>query len=376
MAEATKTADLAKAFKILKDRAESAEEAKGLLEAELIEAIEPDPELLYPYEPDYVDGYDIKVFGRTRIKVEPHLRDAYYAGEPILLIGDSGNGKSTIATHLIDLANEKRRAHNRAVYARNLAAIKKGVDESKLEKYRPLEITRQYLSCGKETRRANIIGDVDIEYDAKGNKRVVIRYGALVLAWTLGRTLIVDEMDKPDPGVWADAHQLLDGRTNETDLYINGQTHIKKHERFRIIATANDPRCTNSGEYTSSDVQDLALLNRFTVWVKVDWLQPDKEAELIVKKTGIRKDIVEKMITFANQTRKAKRENVVEECVSTRTLLAWAREIVREEKRSGSKASASEYWNKVAIPAASMTVIMRLTDEATQDAFIKFLSIH
>jgi MoxR-like ATPase len=347
----------------------------GKLQEEAIHEIEPDISLLHPWEPGFVTGYQIKTSGGHIITLED-IWQAYVGGENILLTGPSGTGKSSLAFHLMDRANESTRVINRKIFEENVKLLKAGTPKDELQGYHPLPYQISHYSCHEATRSEELIGTVTIMIMPDGSRRAVVVRGAVVEAWTEGKTLILEEKDLAAPGVWGETHQFFDGRTKETTIYVNGPERIKKHDRFRVIATANTlGRGENQIEFAGTQMLNTAFLNRFTYIVKLGWLPRDEEINLVIAKTGIRIDIAAKMIDAATQARKAHEESVCDTTISTRDLLSWSRECLRKEKRTSVCASVSEYWSKVAIPSAFPTFLSRIVDKSTQEAFGKFLSI-
>lgn len=346
-----------------------------------LKTMEPDSSLLHRWEPDFMDGYELETVGGHKL-TKRHIWDAYVAGENILLTGPSGTGKSTMAFHLLDQANEPIRVQNRKVHQENLRRIKSGGTEDDLEPYTDLPYKVQHYSCKEGTRSEELIGTVTIRINKDGSREPVVVRGAVTEAWTQGHTLILEEMDFAPPGVWGECHQFFDGRTQETTVYINGPERIKKHDRFRLIATANTlGQGENQIDFAGTQILNKAFLNRFTYIVKLGWLPMAHEIELVHNKTGLGKAIISRMVSTAGQTRESHEEQVIDACISTRDLLKWSRECRREEERwveygeSPSDLSADDYWQKIVLPSSVPAFLNGIADSHTQEVYERFLSI-
>lgn len=371
MADTKPTTDV---FKLLDKLQSVGADTIGKLEEEAIHEIEPERSLLHPWEPDFLEGYEIKSPGGCVFTIQD-IWDAYAAGENILLTGPSGCGKSSLAFHLLDKANQKVREQNRKILQENVKQMKAGKNKEDLQPYHPLPYNIAHYSCHEATRSEELIGTVTVQVKPDGSRVPVIVRGAVTDAWTQGKTLILEEMDLAAPGVWGETHQFFDGRTKETTIYVNGPERIHKHDRFRVIATANTlGRGENQIEFAGTQMLNTAFLNRFTYIVKLSWLPREKEIQLLHEKTGIRKEIAGKMVQAASQSRSAHDEGVSDASIGTRDLLSWSRECRRQEKRK-SPADVARYWSHIAVPAAYPTFLSRITDSNTLDSFERFLSL-
>lgn len=339
-----------------------------VLETEKVSAENAPHSLLHPWEPDFVEGYNFKC-GNHSISLS-QLWDAYVAGENILLTGPSGAGKSTIAFHLLDKANEKVRAANRETYAQNQK-------NSESKPYLPLPYPLAHFSCTKQTRVEQLEGSLTFKMNDDGSREPLIVLGAVTDSWTNGKTLVLEEVDMPLPGVWAAAHQYFDGRTQETCVYINGPKTITKNKRFRVIATSNTlGRGENQTDFAGTEIQNTAFLNRFTYVVHVDYLPMDEELKLIRRRTDLRADVTTMMLSSAVQSRNAHKDNAVDMAITTRDVLSWARECKRNEKRLSTPVTdKSDYWREVVIPSAYPTFLNRVVDQNTREMFDTYLSI-
>lgn len=370
------TSKAAEAFDLLKALKSVDEKKIEKIDEELILTANPDTRLTQPWEPGFMDGYKIETTAGHHITMQK-IWDAYVAGEQILMVGPSGCGKSSIAFHMLDRANESTRIKNRGILAENIRALKSGTDPKDLKPYHPLPYDISHYSCHEESRSAELIGDVTIIFDEDGNRKPYIVKGAVLEAWTEGRTLILEEMDFGPPGIWGQTHQFFDMRTKETSIFLNGPTRVKKHDRFRVIATANTKgQGENQTEFAGTQVLNRAFLNRFTYVVNVSWLPEDNEVKLIHNKTGLDGNIAHSIVhRVATKSRAAYDAETIETPISTRDLLSWAREIKRAAAKSGISPSDSRFWREIVIPAAYPTFLDRMADDTSKDTIKEYMNL-
>lgn len=333
---------------------------------EQISAVEPASELLNRTEPDFILGYDVDTDA---------LWDAYVRGENILIVGPSGTGKSSLAYHLLDNANEGVRKRNRTNYDKNLALIKKGVKEEDLLQYKPIPYPVSYLGCGVGTRTESVIGTLKFRATESGREPYTV-LGAVTEAWTTGKTLIIDEIDFASPDTWGELHQFFDGRTKETTVYINGPETIRKNPKFRVIATANTfGNGENQIDFAGTQILNSAFLNRFTYKIELNYLKPEKEVEAITTKySAAWKEAVEKMVEAANRIREAKQSGTLTRAITTRDLLSWTRECIAKEKRlikQSPRQSLRYYWDNVVVPSAGPSYLTGNPDSEVLGTYLE-----
>lgn len=362
-------------FKLLQELKSVTPNQVAEAENSRIQTLKPNRLLLEPRDPDFVWAYTPKL--ASRFLTMQMVYDAYCAGENIFFTGPSGNGKTSAAFALVDLANETTRKHNREVWARNQKRIaadpKIGADA--LEPYKELPYKVSYYECHKNMVSEELTVSLSMATDENGQQKIVRRIGACVDAWAKtedsdGKTLIVDEIDMGNPGVWGQLHVFLDGQTETTSLWADGRMDLEKGPRFRFMATANTKgRGENAVEFAGTQPLNKAFLNRMNQFVELGWLPQDQEARMIVRKTSLRQDVARRMVDVATRTRTSHEQGLLEDCISTRELLAWARESVREAKRHGaadaSKMDVDAYWRNVSQTSMFTTVLNKIEDENT-----------
>jgi len=339
-------------------------------EVELVTAVSPPSHLINRIEPDFIMGYDVDTTA---------LWEAYVRGEQIIIAGPTGTGKSSLAYHLLDNANESVRRKNRITFAKNNSVLQKGGTEKDLLGYKPIPYEVSYLGCGVGTRIEAVIGTLKFRSTDTGREPYAV-YGAVVDAWVNGKTLIIDELDFASPDIWGELHQFFDGRTNETTIYINGPEVIRKHPKFRVIATANTfGNGENQMEFSGTQLLNTAFLNRFSYKIELDYLKADKEVEAVLKHIGaMDTEALTKMVTIAGKIRTDKKAGVLTRGISTRDLKAWSRECVALDGRLSKnnlqhRKDIRSYWTAVVVPAAKATY---LTGNPDGSVLGSYLEIH
>jgi len=364
------TTDISKVFDLLKTSRDVEKIEK--IDEDLTTSIQPDRRLIEDWEPGFMGAYEF--LGGVTLE---HLIAAYQDNEQILLVGPSGVGKSTIAFHILDHFNSTVRALNRKILKENIKLLKTGVDSSKLLSYHALPYDMTHYSCHEETRSAELIGDVLPIYNNDGTRHIDMFKGAVVEAWTEGKTLILEEIDFALPGVWGQTHQFFDMRTRETMIFINGQHRIQKHKDFRVIASANTKgQGENIEEFAGTQVLNNAFLNRFTYVVEVTWLPHENEITLVNQKTGLDKTIIKKMVgNVAEKSRAAYDADTLDTPISTRDLMSWAREIKRRQKTTGMNSSDANFWKEICAPSADPAFLRRIADDTSRDTIREYMNI-
>ena len=107
--------------------------------------------------------------------------------------------------------------------------------------------------------------------------------GILPQAMSGPYVLLCDEMDSVRPDVAYVMQRALEG--NGLLLTEDGGRLVKPHPMFRMFATGNTQgQGDEHGMYPSCRPQSMALLDRFTVWAEVDYLDANQRSKLVKKK--------------------------------------------------------------------------------------------
>jgi len=179
----------------------------------------------------------------------------------------------------------------------------------------PLEV----FSCDGETTTDNLIGKAW----KKGNDLIPV-YGAAVKAYREGKPLLIEEMDRAQPDILTSLHRILEDNQDFITVHVGERETFRRGKGFCSIATTNTiGTCEDAFLVPSAKALDVALKSRFNWWVKMGFLDPDKERNVIMKKTGIQSKIAFQMVEVAKESRRAKDAGETAYPVSTRDLISW-----------------------------------------------------
>lgn len=194
---------------------------------------------------------------------------------PVLLIGDTGSGKTSLVRYLADKTNNafRRVNHNGG------------------------------------TTTDDIVGRILV--NEKGTYWVD---GVLVDAMRKGYWYLADEINIASPEINFVYHSLLDDDGYVVLAEKDGEV-IRPHPNFKFFGAMNPP-----ADYAGSKEMNKALLSRFLV-VKTDFPEPKVEREILKERTGVDGRVAKKMVKFANEVRSSKKIDYI---LSTRDLIMWA----------------------------------------------------
>jgi len=166
------------------------------------------------------------------------------------------------------------------------------------------------IACHEETSSTDLVG----RFIIKGAEAVWLD-GPLTTAVKKGAIIYLDEIAEARPDVIVAIHSLTDHRR---ELYIDklGET-VKAHEDFMLVASFNPGYQKGFKELKPSTKQRFVAMS-FT------YPKEKIETEIVIKETGIDKDIAKKLVNIANKVRNLT-ELGLTETVSTRLLVDAAK---------------------------------------------------
>ena len=166
------------------------------------------------------------------------------------------------------------------------------------------------IACHEETSSTDLVG----RFIIKGAEAVWLD-GPLTTAVKKGAIIYLDEIAEARPDVIVAIHSLTDHRR---ELYIDklGET-IKAHEDFMLVASFNPGYQKGFKELKPSTKQRFVAMS-FTYPIE------KIETEIVIKETGVDKDIAKKLVNIANKVRNLT-ELGLTETVSTRLLVDAAK---------------------------------------------------
>lgn len=194
---------------------------------------------------------------------------------PILLIGEAGTGKTSIARFL---AHKRQQGYTR-------------------------------ISMTGFTTPDELIGSKAIKDGA-----TYYEDGILTKAMKEGHLVVLDEINATTPDCLFIIHGLLD---EDKRLTLPNGEIVRPHKDFRFIATMN-------ADYEGTKGLNRALLDRFSIIIAINTLMPKQEEALLTKRTKIDNKVIKQLIGLAWTIRKAYKEGKILTYASTRTLLQMA----------------------------------------------------
>lgn len=136
------------------------------------------------------------------------------------------------------------------------------------------------LNFDSEITRMDLIGRDVLTTSDTGETISKFVDGILPQAMSKPYWLCLDEIDFVRPDVAYVMQRTLEG--NGIRITEDGGRYITPHGNFRMFATGNTVgQGDEMGMYQGARPQSLALLDRFTVWIKVDYLDKDQRKALI-----------------------------------------------------------------------------------------------
>jgi len=211
-------------------------------------------------------------------KAHKQLDVAVAKNMPVLLVGDTGTGKTTIVKSLAE-------KHKREWIRFNLTG------ETTVD-----EFVGKYVLIDKET---------------------VWEDGILLQAMKTGKWLIVDEVNVALPEILFVLHSLLDDDRAVTVSNHSGEV-VKPHKNFRFFGTMNPV-----DEYAGTKDLNKAFKSRFGMILNLDYPSTKIETKVVQGKAGVDYSLACQLVDVAQRIRKAKANSEVFYTCSTRDLLQW-----------------------------------------------------
>lgn len=210
--------------------------------------------------------------------------------ENVLIVGPPGVGKSTLARELASVCNQP--------------------------------VTR--LSFTGEVRVGDLMGGSRIIVDPTSGQAVT-KYvdGPLPIAAESGHWIIMEEFDSAPSQVTFAMHSMLERPRQLRLMESDREVEFSKH--FRVLATANTLGYGDeSGLYAGTAPMNEALLDRFGIVIRVDYPKKEDEINILVERTGIKKNLAEMLVDVATKVREAQRQESTMTSLSPRRLIMWA----------------------------------------------------
>ncbi len=211
-------------------------------------------------------------FDKTHIAV---LESSIKNNTPVLLIGHTGLGKTTLVKELANQKNKKLRR----------VSVHSGITAD--------EIIGKWLAINGST---------------------VWQDGILTNAMKNGEWVVFDEINALPADVMFALHSLLDDDRIITLLEKDSEV-IEPHEEFRFFATMNPP-----DDYAGTKELNMAFLSRFNAVVNITPYESKIETQILVSK-GIDLKTAMSLVSFGNQLRTYKFKDEINFFCGTRDLI-------------------------------------------------------
>jgi len=146
--------------------------------------------------------------------------------------------------------------------------------------------------------------------------------GVLVDAMLAGDWVLLDEINACLPEIAFSLHSLLDDDRMVVLMEYDGRI-VRPHPNFRLFASMNP---SEEGRYGGTKTLNEALLDRFPVVVRMEYLPTEEEIEAVINQSGnTQRDVVSRMVQVARDVRQAIHNEKVYGSFSTRRVVDWAR---------------------------------------------------
>jgi cobaltochelatase CobS len=146
--------------------------------------------------------------------------------------------------------------------------------------------------------------------------------GVLVDAMQAGDWILLDEINACLPEIAFCLHSLLDDDRMVVLTEHDGRI-VRPDPNFRLFASMNP---SEEGRYGGTKMLNEALMDRFPVVVRMEYLPEQEEIEAVMAQSGNDdRQVIECMVKAANDVRLAIRSEQIFGTFSTRRVIDWAR---------------------------------------------------
>jgi cobaltochelatase CobS len=186
------------------------------------------------------------------------------------------------------------------------------------------------VNFDSEITRLDLIGREVLRSDGKGGTKSEWVDGVLPQAMKIGAALCGDEMDAIKPDVSYVFQRVLE-KDGELLITENAGELVKAHPAFRIFATANTVgQGDETGMYPAVRAQSQAMLDRYTVWKRIDYLTKAQETKMLLKRfPTLKPDMADKLAQLGVEIRTAFRNGDIMQTLSPRGLMGIAAAFLR-----------------------------------------------
>lgn len=240
---------------------------------------------LTSYDKEFVPSYSIDFLGQ-----KPLLDKVAFCIQsklPVLLIGETGTGKTSLVRYLASMTNNSFRRVNH----------------------------------NGGTTVEDIVGKILVD-TSQGTYWVD---GVLVDAMRHGHWYLADELNAASAEINFAYHSLLDDDGFVVLAEHKGEV-VRPHKNFRFFGSMNPVE-----DYAGTKEINKALMSRFAVF-NVDFPAPKDERDILMKTSGIGQAAAQEMVKFASKIRAQHASKDLSFVVSTRDLMMWSKMFVYYKK--------------------------------------------
>ena len=182
------------------------------------------------------------------------------------------------------------------------------------------------ISFDSEVTRADLIGQHVLVNDGGVT---ISKFVEGILPQCMGQPIIIvcDELDFIRPDVAYVMQRVLEMKG--LTLTEDGGRIVQPHPMFRLVATANtEGQGDDYGMYAGARVQSAAFLDRFTSWIRVDYLTPEQRLSLLKAKVdGLDDPTAEQVNKYVTEHIEAFKNAKVMKPISPRGMIALGQKI-------------------------------------------------
>lgn len=181
------------------------------------------------------------------------------------------------------------------------------------------------VNFDSEISRMDLIGRDTLTTDASGATVSKFVDGILPNAMQSPCIFCADEIDFVRPDVAYVMQAALEG--NSLRLTEDGDRIVRPHPAFRMFATGNTVgQGDEEGMYQGARPQSMAFLDRFTIWVKVDYLSEKQREELVTKRfPALKEDDKRQLLKYTTEHLEAFKGGKVLQPITPRGMMSIAR---------------------------------------------------
>jgi cobaltochelatase CobS subunit len=197
------------------------------------------------------------------------------------------------------------------------------------------------VNFDSEITRLDMIGRDTLTVNGQNTTVTKFVEGILPQALQMPCVLLADELDAIRPDVAYVFQRVLEG--NGLVMNEDGGRLIRPHPWFRLAATGNSRgNGDSSGMYNAVRPQSMAMLDRFKVWIEVDYMSISSLKKLLGAKYKLKSEVIGTIANYAEEHWRAFKAGDLRQPLSPRGLQAVAEQYQFYSGLMGSKDALDE----------------------------------